>query len=181
MIPEFPNEVNPNPVTAIDLRTEQGVTLRWHFDPPVQQSRMMLALGGLFAQVSEEMPELSLPSEQEEFFAQPDRPKIICLCGSTRFKDAYVAANFRFSTEGAIVLTIGWWSQVSDRNLTLTPAEKELVDRVYLSKITLADEVFVLNVDGYIGESTANEIAHAEKLGKQIMYLEPQGFSHGPS
>lgn len=63
MIPEFPNEVNPNPVTAIDLRTEQGVTLRWHFDPPVQQSRMMLALGGLFAQVSEEMPELSLPVE----------------------------------------------------------------------------------------------------------------------
>ena len=63
-IPEFPNEATPgNPVTAVDLQTAEGVTLRWTFDTPVQQARIMLALGYLFAGVSNTMPELSLPQD----------------------------------------------------------------------------------------------------------------------
>ena len=65
-IPEFPNEAKPgNPVTAIDLQMQEGVTLRWTFDTPIQQSRMMLALGRLFGSLTDMMPELSLPAETD--------------------------------------------------------------------------------------------------------------------
>lgn len=172
MIPDFPNEVNPNPVTAIDLLTEQGVKLRWSFDAPIQQSRMMMAIGGLFARLSEVMPEFSLPSEQEEFLSRPDRPSIVCLCGSTRFKEAFIFANFQLTMQGHIVLSVGWFSDEGEATHRLSQEEKTLVDALYMDKITLADEIFVLNVDGYIGESTANEIALAKKLGKSVLYLE---------
>lgn len=114
-----------------------------------------------------------MDENQEAFLRRPDRPRIVCLCGSTRFKQAFLEANFRESLAGAIVLTVGWFSHADNRNYGLTSEEKTLIDRVYKDKITLADEVLVLNVEGYVGESTASEIAHAERLGKPIRYLEP--------
>ena len=51
---------------------------------------------------------------------------------------------------------------------------KEMLDDMHLRKIDLADEIYVINVDGYIGESTRREIAYAEKSGKKINYLEKQ-------
>lgn len=65
-IPEFPNEAKPgNPVTAIDLHTVQGVTLRYTFETPVQQAQMFQFLGILFARITDVMPELSLPAEAD--------------------------------------------------------------------------------------------------------------------
>lgn len=183
MIPDFPNEPEPgNPATAIDLQTVDGVVLRWTFETPVQQSRIMMALGRLFHSLTEAMPELSFPV-QEEFLSRPGRPKIVCLCGSTRFKQAFIDANFQQTMLGNIVLSVGWFNHADSHVYTLTPEEKALADRVYKDKIALADEVFVLNVGGYIGESTASEIAHAERLDKPIRYLEPPPgkASDGPS
>ena len=54
------------------------------------------------------------------------------------------------------------------------PGTKEMLDDMHLRKIDMADEIFVINVDGYIGESTRREIAYAEKTGKKINYLEKQ-------
>ena len=171
MIPEFPNEANPgNPVTGIALRTQDGTVLCWTFDTPVQQSRMMLALGSLFARVSKAMPELSLP-ELEAWLNRPDRPSIVCLCGSTRFKEAFIFANYQLTMQGHIVLSVGWFSDNVEATHRLSPEDKTLVDALYMDKIALADEIFVLNVDGYIGESTANEIAEAKSLGKPVRYL----------
>lgn len=48
---------------------------------------------------------------------------------------------------------------------------KEALDELHLRKIDLADEVFVINIDGYIGKSTRNEIEYAKKQGKPIHYL----------
>ena len=48
-----------------------------------------------------------------------------------------------------------------------------MIDDMHLRKIDLADEIFVINVGGYIGESTKWEIAYATKTGKKINYLEP--------
>lgn len=106
-----------------------------------------------------------------------DSPKIICLCGSTRFSEAFQKAQLDETLAGNIVLTIGCnmkadneiFGSLSDADLT---AIKEALDELHLRKIDLADEVFVLNVGNYIGTSTRNEIDYAVKLGKPIRYLE---------
>jgi len=102
---------------------------------------------------------------------QNARPTIVCLCGSTRFVAAFDAANLRLTLEGKIVLTIGCNTK-SDDQLGITPDEKRKLAELHLRKIDLADEVLVLTVNGYIGESTANEIAYAERTGKPVSYWE---------
>lgn len=105
------------------------------------------------------------------------RPPIVCLCGSTRFSEAYQRANFEETLLGRIVLTIGC-DMKSDESLfrSLGPDELEALrhqlDELHLRKIDLADEILVLNVDGYIGESTRREIKYAEDHGKRVRYLE---------
>ncbi len=106
---------------------------------------------------------------------QRARPTIVCLCGSTRFTDAYHAANLHETLAGNIVLSVGCDFK-SDTDLllagVLTPADKERLDELHLRKIDLCDEVLVINVDGYIGQSTKREIAYAQANGKVIRWLE---------
>lgn len=102
------------------------------------------------------------------------RPEIVCLCGSTRFMDAYHAANRKFSLAGKIVLTVEIVTYDETEDLQgRDPEVKRRLDELHLRKIDLADTVFVCNVGGYIGESTLNEIAYARKIGKPVQYLEP--------
>lgn len=105
-----------------------------------------------------------------------ERPRIVCLCGSTRFMAAFQSANLRETLAGKIVLSIGCNTK-SDTDLMaagqLTDELKQRLDQLHLRKIDLADEVLVLNVGGYIGESTRREIAYATEEGKPIKYLEP--------
>lgn len=106
------------------------------------------------------------------------RPTIVCLCGSTRFGDQFADANLRETLNGKIVLSIGC-NMKSDTELfghipeTELLKIKERLDELHLRKIDLADEILVLNVFGYVGESTAKEIAYARKTGKDIRWLEP--------
>uniref|UniRef100_A0A6M3JW18 Uncharacterized protein n=2 Tax=viral metagenome TaxID=1070528 RepID=A0A6M3JW18_9ZZZZ len=97
-----------------------------------------------------------------------NRPKIVCLCGSTRFIQEFQDHYARLTDEGCIVLTVGRVVPQHEQHLE----RKKKLDELHLRKIDLADEVLVLNVGGYIGESTANEIAYAEKKGKPVKYLE---------
>lgn len=105
------------------------------------------------------------------------RPTIVCLCGSTRFSKAYQEANLAETLSGKIVLTIGA-DMKSDEDLfaDLSPEKLEEIktrlDELHLRKIDLADEVYVLNVDGYVGKSTRREIGYAKKMGKKIRWLE---------
>lgn len=107
-----------------------------------------------------------------------NNPRIVCLCGSTRFSEAYQTANYVETLAGNIVLTIGC-DMKSDEGLFkhYTPAQlqdvKERLDTLHLRKIDLADEVFILNVDGYVGESTKREIAYSLERGKTVRYLTP--------
>ncbi|MDQ6660195.1 MAG: hypothetical protein M3Z24_04430 [Chloroflexota bacterium] len=116
------------------------------------------------------------------------RPVIVCLCGSTRFSEAFHEANVRETLAGKIVLSIGW-NVKSDMDLLiageLTEAEKERLkkrlDTLHLRKIDLADEVMILNVGGYVGESTQREIAYAQEHGKRLRWLElPQSENEHP-
>lgn len=102
------------------------------------------------------------------------RPKIVCLCGSSRFYDAWQQANYNLTMEGCIVLTIGFYPHAAKHNETVgcTAQQKIQLDVLHFRKIDLCDEVFVLNVGGYIGESTAREIEYAKSVGRSITYLE---------
>lgn len=106
------------------------------------------------------------------------KPKIVCLCGSTRFYQAFQEVNYRLTMSGVIVLSVGFYPhnpQVHGETVGCTPEQKKVLDELHFRKIDLADEVHVLNVGGYIGESTRNEIEYATKLNKPISYLEDIG------
>lgn len=103
------------------------------------------------------------------------RPLIVCLCGSTRFTELFQKAELEETLKGSIVLTVGCSLQ-PDTELfkSMTPEQLRLtkakLDVLHFHKIDLADEILVLNEDGYIGESTEREIIFAASLGKRIRY-----------
>lgn len=99
------------------------------------------------------------------------RPEIVCLCGSTRFFRTFDEQNFRLTLEGKIVLSVGCNTK-SDEGLKLTAEDKVRLDELHKRKIDMCDSVLVLNVGGYIGDSTRSEIEYAERIGKPVKYLE---------
>ena len=107
-----------------------------------------------------------------------DRPIIVCLCGSTRFSEAFRRANFEETLFGKIVLTIGCDTR-NDTDLfaSFTEAHRNRIkaelDELHLRKIDLADEILILNVGGYIGDSTRKELDYARLHGKRVRFLEP--------
>jgi len=100
------------------------------------------------------------------------KPKIICLCGSTKFKKEFIRANFEETMKGNIILTVGWFSHHDAKIYHLSKKEKQMLDKLHFRKIDLADEILVLNIGGYIGWSTRNEINYAKSLNKIIKYKE---------
>lgn len=113
-----------------------------------------------------------------------DRPRIICLCGSTRFIEQFAIKTWELELLGFIVLGCtllpAWYCGVRD-HFAEKMGVKGQRDEHHLRKIDLADEVLVLNVGGYIGESTRNEIAYAEQHGKPVSYVEPRPASTAPA
>lgn len=110
-------------------------------------------------------------------FAPPGFPTIVCLCGSTRFKDAWYEQTKRLTHEGNIVLGVGDLDTSEagrTTNVPLDPDLKAKLDELHLRKIDLSDEVLVLNVGGYVGESTRREIEYARQTGKRLRFLEPE-------
>ena len=97
--------------------------------------------------------------------------KVITLCGSTRFKEEFLEAQKRLTLEGNIVISVGLFGHSGD-DVVWTDGVKDMLDRQHLAKIDLADEIYVINVGGYIGDSTRREIAYADYRGKSITYLE---------
>ena len=99
---------------------------------------------------------------------------IVCLCGSTRFFEAYAEANLEETLAGKIVLTVGCMTR-SDAELGIEQDSdtKAKLDQLHLRKIDLCDEVLILNVDGYVGESTWGELCYAVGLLKRVRFLEP--------
>lgn len=97
--------------------------------------------------------------------------KVVTLCGSTRFKEAFERENRRLTLEGCIVLAPGVFVH-EDGAAPVSDDQKRMLDNMHLRKIDLSDEIFVINVGGYIGESTAREVEYARKHGRAIKYLE---------
>lgn len=97
--------------------------------------------------------------------------KVITLCGSIRFKNAFLEAQKRLTLEGNIVISVGLFGHSRDDEV-LTESIKQMLDDMHKRKIDMADEIFVINVGGYIGDSTRSEIEYAKASGKTIRYLE---------
>lgn len=104
--------------------------------------------------------------------------KVITLCGSTRFKDDFMRVQKELTLKGNIVISVGLfghsgddevWDGMDEGTLIKT---KEMLDDMHKRKIDMADEIFVINVGGYIGSSTRSEIEYATKTGKKVNYLE---------
>ncbi len=101
-------------------------------------------------------------------------PAIVCLCGSTRFMDAFYEAGWQLTLDGYIVLTVGVCKHAESHGGEALGADVAArLDELHLRKIDLAEWVLVLNVDGYVGESTRREVLYAHEHGKRVTYLEP--------
>ena len=96
---------------------------------------------------------------------------VVTLCGSTRFKDTFMEIQKRLTLQGYIVISVGLFGHAGDEEVW-TEGIKEMLDDMHKRKIDMADEIFVINVDGYIGSSTRSEIEYARKTGKPVRYLE---------
>jgi hypothetical protein len=94
-------------------------------------------------------------------------PKIVCLCGSTRFKKEYEQQNKIHTLHGNIVLTVGMFGHSGD---VFTDKEKEKLDETHRRKIDLAEEVIIICPGGYIGDSTRSELVYATEAGKRIRF-----------
>jgi hypothetical protein len=106
----------------------------------------------------------------------PTEREVITLCGSTKFKDQFIEYNRKLTLSGKIVLSVGLFGQTpvdegKAENTPITDKQKIMLDKIHKQKIDLSDSIFVLNVNGYIGESTRSEIDYAKKTGKKIYYL----------
>ncbi len=105
-----------------------------------------------------------------------DKPTVVCLCGSTRFFKEFMLANYNETMAGRIVLSVGFYPHSSQEahgeHIGISAADKIKLDELHKRKIDLADEILVINVGGYIGESTASEIEYAQRNGKRVRYLE---------
>ncbi|HUX56143.1 MAG TPA: hypothetical protein VMV77_04165 [Bacteroidales bacterium] len=101
-----------------------------------------------------------------------DKPRIVCICGSGRFLELMHKVEEILTLKGEIVLMIGVNTKDVARTEDLEHF-KPMLDELHLRKIDLADYVYVVNKDSYIGESTRNEIEYAQKQGMPVTYLEP--------
>ena len=111
-------------------------------------------------------------------YAMVGKYKVITLCGSTRFKKEFMETQKRLTLEGNIVISVGLfghsrdsevWENMDEGTITKT---KKMLDDMHKRKIDMADEIFVIDVGGYIGDSTKSEIEYAKGKGKVVRYLE---------
>lgn len=145
------------------------------------------ALIGEMASISlHDQPHLWRPKQAEHAAEMADalmaerhkraRPRVVCLCGSMRFFEEFRRQEYACELAGQIALLPAFSPNVAVHahggNVDITPAQKIACDELHRRKIDLADEVLVLNVGGYVGESTRGEIEYARAHGKPLRWLE---------
>jgi hypothetical protein len=96
--------------------------------------------------------------------------KVVTLCGSTKFKDEFMEVQKQLTLSGILVLSVGAFGHSGD---VFSEETKIMLDDMHKRKIDMADEIFVINKNGYIGNNTKSEIEYAIATGKKVNYLEP--------
>jgi len=118
-----------------------------------------------------------LAAKAERLLDVVNGPKIVCLCGSSKFFFEFQKVNYELTMLGEIVLSIGFYPHSTSQaghgeGIGHDSLQKIALDELHKRKIDLADYVYVINKGGYIGESTRGEIKYAENLGKAVIYME---------
>lgn len=104
---------------------------------------------------------------------------VVTLCGSTKFKNEFIEAQKKLTLDGYIVISVGLFGNYDDEEVWENMDEgtlnrtKEMLNDMHKTKIDMADEIFVINVGDYIGDSTKSEIEYAKAHGMPVHYLEP--------
>ena len=96
--------------------------------------------------------------------------KIITLCGSIKFKEEFMKIQQKLTLDGNIILMPNFFNNIKKEDID--EEMKRMLDEMHKQKIDMSDEIYVINVGGYIGESTKTEIEYAKVKGKKISYLE---------
>ncbi|MSA02229.1 hypothetical protein GKG47_09280 [Lactonifactor sp. BIOML-A3] len=102
--------------------------------------------------------------------------KVITLCGSTKFKNEFIKVQKVLTLQEYIVISVGLFGHAGDTEVW-SEATKDMLDDMHKRKIDMADEIFVINKNGYIGSSTRSEIEYAKSKQIPITYLEPELFN----
>lgn len=98
---------------------------------------------------------------------------VTTLCGSTKFKEEFLKVQKELTLKGHIVISVGLFGHADNEfEKVITKEIKVMLDDMHKRKIDMADEIFVINKNGYIGKSTKSEIEYAQNAGKVINYLE---------
>ena len=95
--------------------------------------------------------------------------KVITICGSLKFHKEMMIVAENLALKGNCVLTPVY--PISEK-LEKTEEQLEKLKEAHFKRIELSDAIYVINKDNYIGKSTELEIEYAQKLGKEIIYLE---------
>ena len=94
---------------------------------------------------------------------------VITLCGSTKFKEDFERVNRELTLAGNIIISVGCFGHM---DMEPTEEQKVMLDDIHKRKIDMADAIYVINKNGYIGSSTKSEIQYAREHGKRIIYME---------
>ena len=100
-----------------------------------------------------------------------DKYKIITLCGSTKFKDDFLRIQKELTLLGNIVISVGLFGHSGDKEVW-SENTKKMLDDMHKRKIDLADAIYVINKNNYIGKSTQSEIDYAKSQNKEIIFME---------
>lgn len=95
--------------------------------------------------------------------------KIITVCGSLKFVDEMMEITEKMELQGNCML-VPIYNPNKPNKDSFTKEEALTLDKMHKERIKLADAILVVNVGGYIGNSTKNEIEYAKSLNKEILY-----------
>lgn len=104
---------------------------------------------------------------------EKEKIEIICLTGSSKFFDKFMEINYEQTLLGKLVLPLGVYRHYKKYN-SCTIEQIKILDKIQKYKINLCDILFVINVNGYVGKKTKEEILYAKNLNKKIQYLEKE-------
>lgn len=107
-----------------------------------------------------------------------EKAKVITICGSLKFEKKMRKETERLALEGNCVLSVIYPASSDFNKEDYTKEQSALFDKLHLQKIDMSDAIFVVNVNGYIGNSTKNEIEYAKSKEKEIIFLEDMGVQN---
>lgn len=97
-----------------------------------------------------------------------NKPEVITICGSSKFKNAILGVTQRFTLQGKIVINHGFFHHQD--MVPITEKQKTMLDNLMFRKIDISDRIHVVNTNGYKGSTTIAAIEYAQMKGKRITY-----------